>query len=76
MILRIKYTSIMFMNKNSSYVGFYIKACFICFLVLGDMRICKAKSELKNKSRIEVSARKVIMNCIVLDGCAMLWLVS
>ena len=40
------------------------------------MRICTAKSELKNKSRIEVSARKVIMNCTVLDGCAILWLVS
>ena len=40
------------------------------------MRICKSKSELKNKSRIEVSARKVIMNCTVLDGCAILWLVS
>ena len=42
----------------------------------GEMRICKAKSDLKNSTRVEVSARNLEeMDCTVLDGCAVLWTV-
>lgn len=40
------------------------------------MRICKAKADMKNNTRVEVSIRNhPTMDCTVLDGCAILWLV-
>ncbi len=42
---------------------------------LGEMRICKAKSDLKNNTKVEVSARNREMDCTVLDGSALLWTV-
>ena len=42
----------------------------------GEMRICKSKADLKNKTRVEVSERNAAqMDCTILDGCAVLWVV-
>ena len=41
------------------------------------MRICKSKADLKNSTKVEVSARNTdTINCIILDGCAILWCVA
>lgn len=40
----------------------------------GEMRICKTKADLKKSTRVEVSLRNINkVNCIVIDGCAILW---
>ncbi|KAL8568389.1 hypothetical protein ACOMHN_066414 [Nucella lapillus] len=42
----------------------------------GEMRICKSKADLKMKTRVEVSVRNANqMDCTILDGCAVLWVV-
>ena len=43
----------------------------------GEMRICKSKADLKNKTKVEVSARGKGTEhtpYVVLDGCALLWI--
>ena len=43
---------------------------------MGAMRMCSSKSELKNKSRVEISSRNAHqINCTILDGCAIMWIV-
>ncbi|KAL8593372.1 hypothetical protein ACOMHN_065978 [Nucella lapillus] len=42
----------------------------------GEMRICKSKADLKMKTKVEVSVRNANqMDCTILDGCAVLWVV-
>ena len=42
----------------------------------GEIRICKAKSVLKNKIQVECSERNLVKpNAVVIDGCAALWVV-
>ena len=41
------------------------------------MRICKSKADLKNSTKVEVSSRNTdTINCIILDGCVILWCVA
>jgi len=40
------------------------------------MRICHSKADLKKCTMVEVSEKKAeLTDCIVLDGCAVLWIV-
>ena len=49
----------------------------VYFYILGDMRICKSKADLKKSTRVEVSVRNMDrMDCTVLDGCAILWCIA
>ena len=42
--------------------------------VSGKMRICQAKSVLKNKSKVNIFlSSATTCNCFILDGCAYLW---
>jgi hypothetical protein len=42
----------------------------------GDMRTPKSKADLKNLTKVEISARHVTQElpCTVIDGCALLWI--
>ena len=56
------------MNSTSSYLNVEEKT--------RDLRIAKSKSILKNKLKIEQSARATGQpDAIVIDGCAILWVV-
>ena len=46
-------------------------------IIVGEMRICKSKADLKKSTRVEISMRNWDkMNCTVLDGCAILWCIA
>ena len=41
------------------------------------MRICKSKVDLKKNTRVEATSRNAnVINCTILDGCAILWCVA
>ena len=42
----------------------------------GDMRITKSKSVLRKKLQVEVSGRMFPPDAIIVDGCAVLWLIQ
>ena len=41
----------------------------------GDMRITKSKSILKNNLKVEVSNKRVPSPNLIIDGCAVLWII-
>lgn len=42
----------------------------------GEMRICKSKADLKHKTSVAISVRNTNnINCTILDGCAILWII-
>ena len=43
----------------------------------GNMRLCSSKADLKSKTQVQISGRYVdSLDCLVLDGCAILWMVQ
>lgn len=51
--------------------------CYIILFIIGEMRICTSKADLKKSTRVEVSARNLDrIDCIILDGCAVLWCIA
>ena len=43
----------------------------------GDMRLCSSKSDLKNKTQVAMTGNSIgSLDCLVLDGCAILWVVQ
>ncbi len=47
-----------------------------CLFIIGEMRICKSKADLKKATGVEVSRTMDGMDCTVLDGCAILWCIA
>ena len=46
-------------------------------IIVGEMRICESKANIKKSTRVEVSTRNLDrMNYTVLDGCAILWCIA
>lgn len=60
---------------------YYVMNCLLYHQLFfndnGDMRITKSKSTLTKKLQIDVSARLTNQpEAIILDGCAILWVIS
>ncbi len=47
-----------------------------CLFIIGEMRICKSKADLKKATGVKVSRTMDGMDCTVLDGCAILWCIA
>lgn len=44
--------------------------------IVGEMRICKSKADLKKSTGVVVSRNMDGINCTILDGCAILWCIA
>lgn len=67
----------LFDDSGNTNIVIVYRICINFYFVIGEMRICKSKADLKKSTRVEVSMRNADrMNCTILDGCAILWCIA